>query len=255
MSDDLYFIRSGHDGPVKIGRAARPAGRLRELQTGSPFPLHLLGTIPGGGHLERDLHARFNWLRIRGEWFRPDKTLLSYIVDRGGNVDPVSIPTPEPPPRELRPDVVDVAELHDSIRYKNQLIAEGSRIFENATDEQRHIDKLVDSIRELEVTLTAGSPSLVASSAAHERANRMFRNIQQRYHPEICALMNLGHEQWTEWINTPRPRNPEPKDPFYRWVNDELYRLDHDAAGTPKDQEARLVTVLDSLGLGRKVAA
>ena len=32
--------------------------------------------------LEAELHQRFNALRIRGEWFRPEPELLSFIEER-----------------------------------------------------------------------------------------------------------------------------------------------------------------------------
>jgi hypothetical protein len=45
---NIYFIRHGLDGPIKIGRARDVARRLKTLQTASPVPLLLLGVIPGG---------------------------------------------------------------------------------------------------------------------------------------------------------------------------------------------------------------
>ena len=41
----IYFLENGDDGHIKIGYAKHPTRRLKELQTGSPYPLKLLCTI------------------------------------------------------------------------------------------------------------------------------------------------------------------------------------------------------------------
>lgn len=74
-----YFIQSGVDGPIKIGKAENPENRLAELQTGSPDSLRLIGKLKGDH--EKDLHCRFHKLHFRGEWFNPDVRLLAFILD------------------------------------------------------------------------------------------------------------------------------------------------------------------------------
>jgi hypothetical protein len=78
---NVYFIQVGEDGPIKIGRAkGSPLTRLDALQVGIPFDLRLVAIIPHvSHHLELDLHRRFDHLRIRGEWFKPEPELLDYI--------------------------------------------------------------------------------------------------------------------------------------------------------------------------------
>jgi len=63
----VYAVRQGNY--IKIGLSRNVANRLRELQTSSPEPLHLVGTFAGGRRLERLLHQRFADHRVRGEWF------------------------------------------------------------------------------------------------------------------------------------------------------------------------------------------
>lgn len=55
-------------GEIKLGRALHPERRLRELATGSPVELRLLGTIPAGAAVERLLHDTFQHAHLRGEW-------------------------------------------------------------------------------------------------------------------------------------------------------------------------------------------
>lgn len=78
-----YFIQAGADGPIKIGKADNPEKRVAELQTGSPDVLRLIGKLKGD--CEKDLHARFHKLHLRGEWFSPDVRLLAFILEHAEN--------------------------------------------------------------------------------------------------------------------------------------------------------------------------
>src|SRR5436853_7688747 len=75
-----YFIQKGEYGPVKIGRAAYPSKRLRELQVANPEKLQLLCTIDGDH--EAELHCLFDSYRLEGEWFRYDGAVAAWICQR-----------------------------------------------------------------------------------------------------------------------------------------------------------------------------
>lgn len=66
--ESVYVIGSPEFRPVKIGKG-NVARRLEWFQTGSPFLLEVLWSLPGGYRLERALHARFKPFRVRGEWY------------------------------------------------------------------------------------------------------------------------------------------------------------------------------------------
>jgi hypothetical protein len=66
----IYFIQSGKSDLVKIGYAADPQTRLRQLQCGNPEPLRLIATKDGEKDAEGQWHRRLAHLRVRGEWFR-----------------------------------------------------------------------------------------------------------------------------------------------------------------------------------------
>lgn len=80
LDDDVYNARAhepehqvtyaveADTGQIKIGRAIHPEKRLRDLSTGSPVGLRLLGVIPAGAAVERLLHDTFKHALIRGEW-------------------------------------------------------------------------------------------------------------------------------------------------------------------------------------------
>jgi hypothetical protein len=77
----IYFAQADVIGHIKIGWHAgtNAADRLRELQTGCPTRLVLLGTMPGEQQTEADLHRRFAFSHAHGEWFRPVPELLAFI--------------------------------------------------------------------------------------------------------------------------------------------------------------------------------
>lgn len=77
----IYFVRSGDDGPIKIGHTSTGVGRrVSTLQTGNPLKMTLLAVEPGTRTRERELHDMFADAEMPGEWFKPTKALLMYIA-------------------------------------------------------------------------------------------------------------------------------------------------------------------------------
>lgn len=110
----VYFIRRGEDGPIKIGVAADPFTRLRDLQTGCPERFRLLAAWPGDLQNERSIHRSLARHRIEGEWFAPSRDVLSaalhYGTLPGGFVSVefagiVQRPAPEEPPGPVVADM------------------------------------------------------------------------------------------------------------------------------------------------------
>ena len=79
----IYFIQSGDGGPIKIGRTANVKSRFKRLQIASPDVLTMLAVLDGHSTMEVALHKRFQDLKIRGEWYRPDAALLAWIAEHG----------------------------------------------------------------------------------------------------------------------------------------------------------------------------
>lgn len=73
----VYFAACGQR--VKIGWSTKVTTRIAQLQTGSPEPIRLLGTTPGGLKLERQLHQQFAGARVHGEWFDLTPELRQHI--------------------------------------------------------------------------------------------------------------------------------------------------------------------------------
>lgn len=74
----VYFIQAA-SGQIKIGIAADPTARLRDLQVGSPVPLALVCDCGGGRPQEREYHRRFAAYRVHGEWFEPSAEIIAEI--------------------------------------------------------------------------------------------------------------------------------------------------------------------------------
>lgn len=85
----VYLIgyRHGSTWFIKIGIAANPIKRLRQLQTGNGHQLSILKAISAvaARRVEQELHRQFGHYRQTGEWFSLDdarlKTLES-VMDR-----------------------------------------------------------------------------------------------------------------------------------------------------------------------------
>jgi hypothetical protein len=70
----IYIIRTGNEdgGYIKIGYSKKSVKkRVKKLQTGSPLPLEIIGTIEGNIPDEKELHLKLARFRVRanGEWF------------------------------------------------------------------------------------------------------------------------------------------------------------------------------------------
>lgn len=89
-----YMIQAGDiRGPVKLGHGD-PIKRRMGLQVGNHLELRIIRVFRGGAKEERQLHAQFSELEIRGEWYSFSRAML-------GNVGLVEIPFSEwqSPPR------------------------------------------------------------------------------------------------------------------------------------------------------------
>jgi hypothetical protein len=62
----VYFF-GGDEGPVKIGKAMSPEGRLRDLQCGYPYELKILATCEGSTGVEQGYHRHFAHCRLSGQ--------------------------------------------------------------------------------------------------------------------------------------------------------------------------------------------
>jgi transcriptional regulator with XRE-family HTH domain len=77
----VYFLQCLPAGPIKIGVVfADLRQRITEIQVNCPFPLKLLGTVPGDKTEELRIQRLLAEWNKRGEWFEPHPRCLSIIA-------------------------------------------------------------------------------------------------------------------------------------------------------------------------------
>lgn len=74
----IYFIQNS-EGPIKIGYSKNVKTRFESLQSSNPDTLILLAEVKGNKTMEQELHNKFSHLKIRGEWFKPERELTEHI--------------------------------------------------------------------------------------------------------------------------------------------------------------------------------
>ena len=76
----VYFFQAVGGGDyVKIGYTSNIRGRLHQLRCGCPLPTRVLLFAKATIDDEAELHRRFHYLRVHGEWFKPDLMLMALI--------------------------------------------------------------------------------------------------------------------------------------------------------------------------------
>lgn len=76
----VYFLHAGRR--MKIGFSNNPSKRADSMQTAVPERLRVALKMKGGRDLEREMHARFKDLHIRGEWFYYRGELSAFVEGR-----------------------------------------------------------------------------------------------------------------------------------------------------------------------------
>jgi hypothetical protein len=79
----VYAVRHVRTKRIKIGSSLMPITRLSQLQVANSEELELLGVCPGGLQAEEALHRRFARHRVRGEWYKPHKEVLNWVLGMG----------------------------------------------------------------------------------------------------------------------------------------------------------------------------
>ena len=75
----IYFVQGQSTGLIKIGLTTNLSARFSDLQVGSPDVLRVIGIHRGTIKSELMLHKLFANHRVRGEWFRPDESILNFV--------------------------------------------------------------------------------------------------------------------------------------------------------------------------------
>ena len=121
MEGFVYIIHAVGTNRVKVGYSVEPTKRLLELQTGSPFPLALMGIREGTIALEQAIHRRLQEYHQVGEWFEIDPAQCLAIA--------LAETLPPPVAKEVKADPFALADL-DTLA--------GQILRETASIQQKH---------------------------------------------------------------------------------------------------------------------
>jgi len=84
----VYFMKPiALDGPIKIGLSGNPRERLRTSAAWSPFPLEVIGAVPGRWIDEQFLHECLADHHFHGEWFHAAplvREAVEMVLSTGG---------------------------------------------------------------------------------------------------------------------------------------------------------------------------
>lgn len=77
MGEMIYFAQCG--ALIKIGRSVDVKGRIHDLECGNPFPINVLGTVPGDREDEEEAHKALGSFRVKREWFRDCEEVRAHL--------------------------------------------------------------------------------------------------------------------------------------------------------------------------------
>lgn len=76
----IYFVKGKVTKLIKIGKTQVDINqRVKELQTGSPDILEVIGITFEPYTSENELHDKFAKYRKHGEWFLPSEDIVEYV--------------------------------------------------------------------------------------------------------------------------------------------------------------------------------
>lgn len=76
---NIYLMRNQRNGFIKIGQSENPKAREATLQSEEP-EIKLLASWRGTVGDEKELHERFEMLRLRGEWFKLSDQIVNDLI-------------------------------------------------------------------------------------------------------------------------------------------------------------------------------
>lgn len=82
----IYLIESLGSGLVKMGFSFNVERRMKDLQTGSAYPLRFIGAFPGDQRTEKHIHKKYDEYWESGEWYKLPFGLAERIIEEGWEV-------------------------------------------------------------------------------------------------------------------------------------------------------------------------
>lgn len=79
VNDFIYFMQGENGGSIRIGYSINPSKTLISLEKGYPDKLKILLVIPESCEKAIQLQNKFEHLKLKGGWFKPDKEIFDEI--------------------------------------------------------------------------------------------------------------------------------------------------------------------------------
>ncbi len=127
----VYAIHCPNKAEVKIGYSSNPIARLSQLQTGNTDRLDLLMTFPGGRELEQTIHEELQHLRVTGEWFNIDWTVLP-TLEKHAN----AVLSPRFKLGETAEDITYIKRITDTLGTKKYSLSEINKLVPDISKKQ-----------------------------------------------------------------------------------------------------------------------
>lgn len=203
----VYFIKPvGMEGPIKIGFSFVPANRVIDLAAWSPWPLELMGTVPGTGKDERFLHACFHQSHSHREWFHGTLALQQAIkrILAAGSIEAVreTLPAPGTIPRKPRTPWTEDRKLIRSYDHRISKTSRSLRIklgdesapWYRPLDVRQIMDRWQGSGRRAPITPTAAEIERLEEYLADPEKHSVVPHWKARK-DSICVAVFLGDEE------------------------------------------------------------
>lgn len=88
----VYFFKESAMNAIKIGRSQNVRGRFDQIRNGMPQDLEFLGYMDGSAAKEKEIHAKFSHLKLKGEWFQFDQSIIDFVQSNTNQVLPPQTP-------------------------------------------------------------------------------------------------------------------------------------------------------------------
>jgi hypothetical protein len=79
VNDFIYFMQGENGGSIRIGYSINPSKTLISLEKGYPDKLKILLVIPESCEKAIQLQNKFEHLKLKGGWYKPDKEIFDEI--------------------------------------------------------------------------------------------------------------------------------------------------------------------------------
>ncbi len=146
----VYFARARRSKLIKIGYSMQPVVRVNSVAKEVKEPVNIIFTLDGGYAEEQAFHKRFAHCRSRGEWFREEVDLATFIRQTQISIKQArakareNAPVPvngHPVPMILGYARVSTEEQDLSVQLESLKVANCGRIYQekiSAVDARRH---------------------------------------------------------------------------------------------------------------------